>query len=98
MWILLGVQAGLLVLLWLGQLIQGARLRRIERQLVTGQAQAGPELQRIKDGNRESKRLFESWLDEEPARRSLPKKEQFAGFRKWRSEQGLNWNPDHGRG
>lgn len=34
---------------------------------------------------------FEGFLDEEPGRRALPKGEQFAAYRKWRQEKGLNW-------
>ena len=34
---------------------------------------------------------FEMFLAEEPARRKLPKREQFADYRKWRQEKGLNW-------
>lgn len=91
LWILLGVNTALLLLVWLGQLVQGARLRRIERRLARDPV---PELQRVKSETREGKRLFEKWLDEEPGRRELPKKEQFAGFRKWRAEQGMNWDPE----
>ncbi len=34
---------------------------------------------------------FEEFLNEDPARRSLSKKEQFAAYRNWRSQMGLNW-------
>lgn len=34
---------------------------------------------------------FLEFLDEDSARRELPKKEQFAAYRRWRSERGLNW-------
>lgn len=34
---------------------------------------------------------FEAFLAEDPARRELPKKDQFAAFRRWRAEKGLNW-------
>lgn len=93
LWILLGIQTGLLVLIWLGQLIQGARLRRIERRLASGNAPASG-LQRVKSDSKEGQRLFDKWLDEDPSRRELPKKEQFAGFRQWRAEQGMNWDPE----
>lgn len=93
LWILLGVQTALLLLLWLGQLIQGARLRRIERRLAEPPSSTEPELQRVKSSGGEGGRHFEQWLDQDPARRDLPKKEQFAGFRKWRAEQGMNWSP-----
>lgn len=35
---------------------------------------------------------FETFLSEEPARRKLSKAEQFAEYRKWRQENGLNWS------
>lgn len=34
---------------------------------------------------------FETFLREDPARRKLAKGEQFAAYRKWRQENGLNW-------
>jgi hypothetical protein len=34
---------------------------------------------------------FEEFLNEDPSRRSLGKKEQFAAYRDWRSQKGLNW-------
>ena len=35
---------------------------------------------------------FEDFLHEDPARRRLPKREQFAAYRLWRQEKGLNWS------
>lgn len=34
---------------------------------------------------------FEEFLTEDPARRTMSKKEQFAAYRDWRSAKGLNW-------
>lgn len=34
---------------------------------------------------------FEEFLNEDPTRRTLSKKEQFAAYRNWRSQKGLNW-------
>lgn len=34
---------------------------------------------------------FEEFLNEEPERRKLAKKEQFKAYRAWRAEKGLNW-------
>ena len=34
---------------------------------------------------------FEEFLNEDPERRDLAKKEQFKEYRKWRAEKGLNW-------
>lgn len=35
---------------------------------------------------------FEEFLNEDPQRRTLAKKEQFKAYRKWRAEKGLNWS------
>jgi hypothetical protein len=35
---------------------------------------------------------FEAFLNEDPTRRLLSKSEQFAAYRKWRQETGLNWS------
>lgn len=35
---------------------------------------------------------FECFLNEDPNRRLLPKKEQAAAYRNWRKEKGLNWS------
>lgn len=35
---------------------------------------------------------FETFLSEDPGRRHLPKAEQFAEYRRWRQDQGLNWS------
>jgi hypothetical protein len=34
---------------------------------------------------------FEEFLNEDPARRKMNKKEQFTAYRDWRSYKGLNW-------
>ena len=35
---------------------------------------------------------FEVFLNEDPARRELTKPEQFAAYRQWRHEKGMNWS------
>ena len=35
---------------------------------------------------------FEEFLNSDPKHRTLPKKEQFKEYRKWRAEKGLNWS------
>ena len=35
---------------------------------------------------------FEEFLNEDPERRKLPKKQQFTAYRAWRTEKGLNWS------
>lgn len=88
--ILLVAAVGLLVLL-LGMVIGiSRRLARVEKFL-TYQESAGnpPQTEEIPAGG-----VFESFLKEDPARRKLPKSEQFAEYRRWRQEKGLNWtNP-----
>jgi cytoskeletal protein RodZ len=39
----------------------------------------------------EQGRHFAEFLNEDPSRMELPKKEQFAAFRSWRAAKGLNW-------
>lgn len=34
---------------------------------------------------------FEEFLNEDPERHKLPKKEKFKAYRAWRTENGLNW-------
>jgi len=35
---------------------------------------------------------FEAFLGEDPSRRELTKNEQFAAYRQWRHENGMNWS------
>jgi len=35
---------------------------------------------------------FQAFLAEEPQRLGLPKSEQFAAFREWRRQNGMNWS------
>lgn len=92
--VLMGILTLLVLMVWMGQFGIGARLRRIERQLrqMAVQEEAEPPaLGERQAETKHQKRLFQEFLDEDPYRRKLPKREQFAGFRKWRSEKGLNW-------
>lgn len=89
-------QIVLLLIVWLSQLGLGLRMRRIESRLAALEPE--PIIRRTNPEAREGKRLFAQWLSEDPARRDLPKKEQFAGFRQWRAEQGLNWDPERKEG
>jgi hypothetical protein len=90
--ILLSSAVGLLVLL-LGMIIGiSRRLTRMERWLVEsenrqGSGEASPSLAETSAGG-----AFETFLKEEPARRKLPKGEQFAEYRRWRQENGMNWS------
>jgi hypothetical protein len=81
----------LLLLLLTGWLCQ--RLGRIERTLaaLASRAEPAPNAQppaiETQPGG-----AFEAFLAEDPERRKLPKGEQFAGYRRWRQEKGLNWS------
>lgn len=90
--ILLCVATGLLVLLLvLGWRISG-RLARIESQLADLANRSDPENSPPSQAETQAGGAFESFLSEDPARRLLPKNEQFAAYRKWRQEKGLNWS------
>ena len=83
----LGLQVLLLLIAWK----ISRRISRIERRLAQAQAQPNdstpPYAAETSPGG-----AFESFLNEDPARRNLPKCEQFAAYRKWRQERGLNWS------
>lgn len=83
--------AGLLVILVLMLIRIGSRLSRIEGRLAsrktTETSEVAPSLAETSPGG-----AFESFLEEEPDRREMPKKEQFAAYRQWRQERGLNWS------
>lgn len=65
-------------------------LGRLEIQMRSSQV-AQPELH--KDGREDgSGGAFEAFLSEDPNRLALSKSEQFAEFRKWRKEKGMNWS------
>ena len=93
LWITLGTILLLLLLQFAAILRLGRRTKRLEQRLAPART-AKPSLKEQKAATREQKQWFEAYLDEEPARRQLPKKEQFAGYRRWRAERGLNWRAD----
>ena len=100
LWVLVGVNLFLLLLVWIGQMRTGGRLRRIEIQLAkSGGGLSSSEKADAKQtaDEKEQYLIFQEFLDEDPSRAELPKKEQFAAFRKWRREKGLNWSSE-GRG
>jgi hypothetical protein len=92
MMILLASCAGLLVLVLLLVFRIVRRLTRIESLLGQGQnhqetGDAAPSAAETSPGG-----AFETFLNEDPARRSLPKSEQFSAYRQWRHEKGMNWS------
>ncbi len=91
--VLLASCAGLLVLVLFLIIRISSRLARIERLVVQGQtrhesaAEQGPSVAETSPGG-----AFEAFLNEDPARRDLPKGEQFSAYRLWRQEKGMNWS------
>lgn len=78
----------ILLLLVLGL---SGKIKRLSRSLSRQEPQIASELAEKKEATADQKKWFEVFLEEDPARRELPKKEQFAAFRRWREEHGLNW-------
>ena len=80
----------LLVIAILGWRIS-RRLTHVERLLANGSAsnteEHAPSTAETATGG-----AFETFLNEDASRRSLPKSEQFSAYRKWRQEKGLNWS------
>lgn len=97
LWVVLGSIGLLQVLLLVGQVRQGRRLRQLESSQPKPDPEPLPDLPQMEALEarqaevHESKRHFQEFLDEDPARKEMSKKEQFAEFRKWRAENGLNW-------
>ena len=67
------------------------RVTRLSRRTAPQAAVAGKELGERKESTTEQKKSFALFLAEDPARKDLPKKDQFAAFRRWREEKGMNW-------
>lgn len=68
------------------------RLRRIEHALVEAENRRESAVSDLAAVERVAGGAFEEFLNEEPKRRMLPKNEQFAEYRRWRQEKGLNWS------
>ena len=64
-----------------------AKLSRSSRAAKVEDADAAPGSVEVHSGTH-----FEEFLNEDPERRRLTKKEQFKAYRAWRSERGLNWS------
>ena len=95
LWILLGTILFFVLIIWIGQLRLNGRMKRIELQFSKEGGKGSREEQAEEERNANEKEqylIFQEFLDEDPQRKDLPKKEQFAAFRKWRSEKGLNWS------
>ena len=90
--ILLCVAVGLLALLLVLGWCISKRLARIERQLAAMANHSDPDASPPSQAETQAGGAFETFLSEDPARRLMPKAEQFAAYRKWRQEKGLNWS------
>ncbi len=80
-----------LVLLAMVASLSGKVARLARRDTAVPAAPPAGELAEVKEANAEQKQLFAVFLEEDPSRSGLSKKEQFAAFRRWRDEKGLNW-------
>jgi hypothetical protein len=70
------------------------RVSRLFRLIASPVPPATRELADRRESSADHKKWFALFLSEDPARGDLPKKEQFAAFRRWREEKGMNWkNP-----
>ena len=90
--ILLYAAVALLVLLVLLAIGIRGRLARLERSLLEGPGRAAASGETPSVAETSPGGAFETFLSEDPARRNLPKGEQFAEYRKWRQENGMNWS------
>ena len=81
------------ILLVLGAIVRGlARLeRRIGRQAVADPTSVAAPAKGETLRKTEQKEDFMEFIREDPERRQLPKREQFAAYREWRKDKGLNW-------
>ncbi|HVJ47418.1 MAG TPA: hypothetical protein VM511_13590 [Luteolibacter sp.] len=89
--ILLAVCVGLLFFLLLAVFGINGRLGRVER-LLAEKKESKPAPESISAVESAPGGPFEAFLEEDPSRRSLSKKEQSAAYRKWRQQNGMNWS------
>lgn len=83
---------GLLILLLFLVWRLVVRLGRIERTLAGLSSHAEQTSDAPPSVESQPGGAFEAFLLEDPERRKLPKGEQFATYRRWRQEKGLNWS------
>jgi len=88
--LILAVCLLLLAVLQTGRIL--TRLGRIEARLAQVSMPAEPAGEEAAGSETSPGGMFESFLAEDPTRRTMTKSEQFAAFRKWRREKGLNWS------
>ena len=94
--ILLATCVGLLLLavgliFWIAR-----RLSRVERLLARDHVRLEVEEPALSVAETSVGGAFEAFLNENPERRGLTKSEQFAAYRQWRQEKGMNWSTGAG--
>jgi hypothetical protein len=90
--ILLGSSVALVALTLLLVCRVLAKISRMERSLARAEDLPDVPPASISAGESSSGGAFEWFLEEDPSRRNLAKREQFAAYRQWRQEKGLNWS------
>ncbi|MES2438152.1 MAG: hypothetical protein V4584_03760 [Verrucomicrobiota bacterium] len=90
--ILLSSCAGLLVLIVFLIFRISRRLSRIESLISRNNSRPETSEQAPSVAETSPGGAFEAFLSEDPARRGLTKGEQFAAYRLWRHEKGMNWS------
>lgn len=93
--ILVSVCAGLLLILTIAVFIAISRLGSVQRLLMAQKGKSSRAEEPLAERNDVADAIaggqFERFLNEDPARKLLTKKEQSTAFRKWRQQQGMNW-------
>lgn len=90
--ILLSFCLGMLVLLVIMSFRICGQLGRIGKLANLGTADAPVLENEISSAETSHGGAFEAFLSEEPARREMTKGEQFAAYRQWRNDKGMNWS------
>ncbi len=71
-----------------------ASLRRLEGRMQRADAERSQNEEKSEwEGSTETAdSAFDRFMVEDTSRRHLPKREQFEAYRRWRQENGMNWN------
>jgi hypothetical protein len=88
--VILAAMGGIILLLWrisCKLITIEKRLKNLPEMIDSATRTDGPSVAEKSPGG-----AFESFLNEDPTRWNLPKNEQFAAYRKWRQQKGLNWS------
>lgn len=89
---LLGAAVLFLFLLLVAVVRMGGCLQRIERAIGESAAASGDSAAASVAVRAAHDSAFAEFLREDPARKKLPKREQFEAYRAWRRDKGLNWS------